>query len=249
MKTLLAILFLALATLANADILTNPTSIHFDVTQGASPGAQSFQVTTTTGNHFYLQFPTAWAWGSAYPTAGENGGTVTLSPNTATLSSGTYSYSFNIVSSGSTGISMPVTLTVYDGATPASAPPTPTPAAGPFGPCWMTLFWGQPLSGAGAPTPAGYRLYESTLPTGPFARGVDVGDTLSFGLVQPWLNNLYFSVTAYDSTGAEGPPSNILNASSFTCDTARFTDPVPTPNPTPGPGVKDGQHIQPAPTP
>jgi|GEM_PF-7090874 len=107
----------------------------------------------------------------------------------------------------------------------------------------VTLTW-DPYS---IPNLAGYRLYSGTTP-GVFTQRIEVGNSTTISVSDLTEGQTYFfAVTAYNTSGAESPPSNIsytvpfpitaaasvqASAAATTAMAARATTPGPTPRTT-----------------
>jgi Fibronectin type III domain len=107
----------------------------------------------------------------------------------------------------------------------------------------VTLTW-DPNS---IPNLAGYRLYSGTTP-GVFTQRIEVGNSTTISVSNLTEGQTYFfAVTAYNTSGAESPPSNISYTAPFAITTAapvqasavtttamaaRATTPGPTPRTT-----------------
>jgi hypothetical protein len=105
----------------------SPASVSFSATQGgASPAAKTLTVSNTGGGTMSWTAAADVLWLGVAPASGTNNGTVTLTPNTAGLSAGTYTATVTIDAGTVSGSpqSIAVTLTV-------NPPPPPTLAVSP----------------------------------------------------------------------------------------------------------------------
>ncbi len=144
---------------------------------------------------------------------------ITVTVNTASLNTGTYSAVVYISETGPNGSNMlriPVTATVTAAGTTAPPPPSPTgsattpppPPSGATG--TVTVTWGANSEG----DLQGYRVYVGTS-SGSRAQMFDVGNVTSTRLTLPLGSTYFFVVTAYDRSGNESSPSIELSRSIF----------------------------------
>ena len=191
-------LLMEIVTSPDALALTaSPSSLTFQAIQGGSNPASQYLDVSKSNNK-----PTNWTasdsanWLSVSPLTGGITSTakVGVTVNTTGLAAGSYSATVTVTVYKGGSVSIPVTLTVASATT--SSPSITTTSA--------SLSWSPPDT---ATTVAGYKLYMGNAP-GAYGTPINVGNATSFLLNNLSVGTYYFTVTDYDSSGVESPPSN-----------------------------------------
>jgi len=176
-------------------ILFNPTSLSFSGTAGGTaPSAKSIMLTNPSGGTLNWNLTESAAWLGLNVTSGNTTteiDSISASVLTSGLAAGTYSTAVTVSAPGATNSpqTIPVTLIL-------SQPTVTTGSA--------VLTW----SANTEPTLAGYKVYIGTAP-GSYGPPVAVGLNTTYtvgGLTSG--KTYYFSVTAIDENGVEGPHSS-----------------------------------------
>ena len=116
----------------------SPTHLSFVATQGgASPSAQTLNISNTGGGTLSWTASDNAAWLSLSSASGNGNGALTLSATAGTLTVGSHSTAVTLNAAGASSVTVPVTFTIT--AAPQPPPPPPLPPTAPPSPSGLHI--------------------------------------------------------------------------------------------------------------